>query len=211
MSRLTVCLCISHRLFCAVCVLATDNAELITDQDIRTRDNYHTVDKAIRYKMSNVSSADGHHQQRKLKEKRGKSRERASLSMISPFAQHEIRISTSLAHSPFSSLSLPVGGHAKSIGKNRPLARLPPLLLQFSLLIVTISRWNIRHFVSDRFVDSVVIVPCPYILIRNEFRIVSESSLYLYVSNCIPWKIWNRGIVNNRVSFSKVLNDWQKV
>jgi len=46
--------------------------------------------------------------------------------MISPFAQHEIRISTSPAHSPFSSLSLPVGEHAKSIGKNRPFTRLPP-------------------------------------------------------------------------------------
>jgi len=47
----------------------TYNAELSTDQNIRARDNYHIVDKAIRHKMSNVSSADGHYQQRKLKEK----------------------------------------------------------------------------------------------------------------------------------------------
>jgi len=33
----------------------TYNVELNTDQNIRTRDNYHTVDKAIRHKMSNVN------------------------------------------------------------------------------------------------------------------------------------------------------------
>jgi len=45
--------------------------------------------------------------------------------------------------------------------ENRSLARLRPLLFQFSLLIMTIIRWNRRHFVSNRFVDSVVLVPCP--------------------------------------------------
>jgi len=57
--------------------------------------------------------------------------------------------------------------------ENRSLARLPPLLLQFSLLTVTMSRLNCRHFVSNCFVDSEVLVPCPYLLIRTVFRIVS--------------------------------------
>jgi len=46
----------------------TNNARLLTDQKIRTRDMYCTFDKAIRHKMSNVSSADGQCQQRKLNE-----------------------------------------------------------------------------------------------------------------------------------------------
>jgi len=55
----------------------TDNAGLSIDQKVRTQYKYHTVDKAIRHKMSTISSADGHYQQRKLKEQCGKSRERA--------------------------------------------------------------------------------------------------------------------------------------
>jgi len=55
----------------------TNNAGLLVDQKIRTRDMYHTVDKAIRHTMSTISSADGHCQQRKLIEKWEKSREQA--------------------------------------------------------------------------------------------------------------------------------------
>jgi len=155
----------------------TNNAELSTDQDIRTRDSYHTVDKAIRHKMSNVSSADGHYRQRKLKEKWGKSRERAvfpnAFCMCSnrKWKRGESWVS---GGSWDSNLMVRKWGDHR---ENRSLARLPPLLLQFSLSIVPISRWNIRHFVSNRFVDSVVTVPCPYILIRTEFRIVSLCKL----------------------------------
>jgi len=54
--------------------------------------------------------------------------------------------------------------------ENRSLARLPPLLLQFSLLTVYSG-----HFVSNRFVDCVVLVLCPYILINTESRIVRSA------------------------------------
>jgi len=119
---------------------SANNAGLLADQKVRTRDQYYTFDKAIRHTMSRISSADGHCQQRKVNEKWGKSRERVSLSMILPFAQHKIQISTFPTHSLFSQLSLPVRANAKSIGENRSLARLPPLLICFSLLTVTISR-----------------------------------------------------------------------
>jgi len=51
--------CINSRIRC-------HNAGLVVDQKAWTRDRYHTVDKAIRHKMSTISSADGHCQQRKL-------------------------------------------------------------------------------------------------------------------------------------------------
>jgi len=39
--------------------ISTYNGILSTDQKIKTRDKYHTVDTAIRHKMSTISSADG--------------------------------------------------------------------------------------------------------------------------------------------------------
>jgi len=145
--------------------------------------------------MSTISSADGHCQQRKLKEQWGLSRDPGILSMIFAFSQHKIRISTFPALSPFSSLSLPVRVNAKSIWENRLFAQLPHFLqsnFQFSLLTVTIGRWNRRHSVSNRFVDSGVLVPCPYLLMRRESRIVSFFSALilvlckLSVSQCSP-------------------------
>jgi len=104
-------------------------------------------------------------------------------SMIFPFSHYETRVSTFPAHSPFSSLSLPVWVNAKSIGENRSLAPLPPLLLQSSLLTVTISRWNCRHSVSNRFVDSVVLIPCPSFLISQKPRIVNKNIKSIIHSN----------------------------
>jgi len=65
----------------------TDNAGLLKDQKVRTRDRYYTVDKAIRHTMSAISSADGHCQQRKVNEKWEKSRERVIFAMLLAFAQ----------------------------------------------------------------------------------------------------------------------------
>jgi len=99
--------------------------------------------------MSTISSADGQYERKKLKEQWGKSRERVILSMIFAFAQHEIRISTFFAHSPFYSLSLPVRANAKSIGENRSLARLPPLLFQ-RISVIYIRLDNVNPFVIMR-------------------------------------------------------------
>jgi len=49
----------------------TNNAGLSVVQKVRTRDKYHTVDKAIRHKTSTISSADGNYQLRKLKDQWG--------------------------------------------------------------------------------------------------------------------------------------------
>jgi len=46
----------------------TDNAGLLDDQKGKTRDQYYTVDKAIRRKMVTISSADGQREGRKLNE-----------------------------------------------------------------------------------------------------------------------------------------------
>jgi len=54
----------------------SNKASLSDDQTVRTRDKYHTVDKAIRHKMSTISSADGYCRQRKLKEQWVKTSER---------------------------------------------------------------------------------------------------------------------------------------
>jgi len=63
------------------------NAGLLTDQKVRTRDRYYTVDKAIRHTMSTISSADGHCQKRKLREQWEKSPERAIFTMLLALAQ----------------------------------------------------------------------------------------------------------------------------
>jgi len=72
----------------------TNNAGLSVDQKVTTRDKHHTIDKVIRHEMLTISSADGHYQQRNLKEQWEKSRERAIISMILTFAHHEIRNTT---------------------------------------------------------------------------------------------------------------------
>jgi len=46
----------------------TNNAGLMDDQKVMTRDNYNNVDKAIRHTMSTISSADGQWEGRKLNE-----------------------------------------------------------------------------------------------------------------------------------------------
>jgi len=46
----------------------TNNAGLMADQKVMTRDKYNTVDKAIRHTMSTISSADGQWEGRKLNE-----------------------------------------------------------------------------------------------------------------------------------------------
>jgi len=88
-------------------------ASLTMRDSLRIRKLGHGTDTTL----STISSADGHCQQRQVNEKWGKSRERASLSMILPFAQHEIQISTFPTLSLFSQLLLPVWANVKSIAK----------------------------------------------------------------------------------------------
>jgi len=124
--------------------------------------------------MSTISSADGHCQQRKLKEQWEKSRERAIFAMLLAFAQTGSESEEKGEWAGSWDLNLMLS-EWEDHWETRSLARHPPLLIYFSLLTVTISRWNCRHSVPNRFVVSVVSVPCPNFLIRKEFRIVRHT------------------------------------
>jgi len=140
-----------------------------TDEGLRTTENIVRSTDGI---LKTTEDGKGRMERRRMDEdKKGRTDRRRM-----EFTHHENRISPFPAHSYFSSLSLPVPANAKSIGENRSLIPLPPLLHQFSLLTVTISRWNRRHCVSSRFVDSVVPVPWPNFLINHETSIVSDFS-----------------------------------
>jgi len=127
------------------CPIRTHNARLSTDQKVMAHDKYHTVDKVIRHKMSTTSSDDGHCQQRKVKEQWGKSRERAVFpNAFCVCSNRKWKRGERWASGESWDSNLMVS-ECKNHRQNRSLTRLPPLLLQFSLLTVTISRWRRWH------------------------------------------------------------------
>jgi len=115
-------------------VTYSNNAGLLVDKKIRTWDMYHTVDKAIRHTISTISSSDGQCQQRKLKEKWGKSCERASLSM-SQWSSHLLTMRFESQLPPLTHLSprfnFRLEHMQKALGKTAPSCDFPHFSFSF--------------------------------------------------------------------------------